>query len=325
MTMSHKWTANVFGYISDGAMNKAREAIEKFPFFISHDNVNLPLRVFSQRLHNQSHFMSGCAATVWVLPLAAQLSPDANRSLQKHRTEASTTCFEYSNILYRDDEVNERLEAQNIHHILAMLLDSPNFMDYQHCNHPALEPPPPVHQLNCGPETTAEQYILGTAAIEEASYDGNDKVVEEWFRQLHLNSDEEKLKTGLERIIPWVGDQMTVERLRGLWRYRHEDFNSFDRMDYMIPIFGWFHLVMAFANSLHKQYLGTSAGIGGLRQAIDVLKRKGLRTVSTKGPFWHHLNEALHHIGEAHLRASWLAISGATCIADLKQKTPAEL
>jgi hypothetical protein len=111
-----------------------------------------------------------------------------------------------------------------------------------------------------------------------------------------------------------MGDQLTVERLQGLWKYRHEDFNSFDCMDYMIPVFGWFHLVMAFANSLHKQYLGTSAGIGGMRQAFDVLKRKGLVIQSTKGPFWHHLDEAIHHISEAHFRSSWLVVRGVSKI-----------
>jgi hypothetical protein len=93
----------------------------------------------------------------------------------------------------------------------------------------------------------------------------------------------------------------------------------------MIPVFGWFHLVMAFANSIHKQYLGTSAAIGSLRQAFDILKRKGLITQSTKGPFWHNLDEALHHISEAHFRASRLDVGKVENLADLKSKSPAEL
>jgi hypothetical protein len=56
--------------------------------------------------------------------------------------------------------------------------------------------------------------------------------------------------------------------------------------------------------------LGTSEGIGGLCQAFKVLKCKGLISQSTKGPFWHHLDEALHHISEAHFRASWLDVGG---------------
>jgi hypothetical protein len=118
---------------------------------------------------------------------------------------------------------------------------------------------------------------------------------------------------------------MTVERLWGLWKFCHEDFNSYDRMDYMLPIFGWFHLVMAAANSLHKQYLGTSAGVGGLHQAFDILERKGLYTSSTKGPFWHHLDEAIRHISAAHFRATWLAVEKVKSIVELKGKKPEEL
>src|SRR5258707_989 len=96
-------------------------------------------------------------------------------------------------------------------------------------------------------------------------------------------------------------------------------------MDYMIPVFGWFHLVMVFANSLHKQYLGTPAGIGRIHQAASLLQQNGLLTQSTQGPFWHHLDEALWHIGEAHFRVSWLAVGNMKSILELKTKTPAEL
>ncbi|KAK7006968.1 hypothetical protein R3P38DRAFT_3213765 [Favolaschia claudopus] len=82
---------------------------------------------------------------------------------------------------------------------------------------------------------------------------------------------------------------------------------------------------MALANSIHKQYLGTSAAIGSLRQAFDVLQRKGLISQSTKGPFWHNLDEAIHHIGEAHFPACWLDIGGVEKLEDLKSKSPAEL
>jgi hypothetical protein len=84
ITMSHKWAANSYGTLSELKMKEVREVIHKKLWTISHDNVNLPLRIFSQRLHNQSHFVSGCAATVWVLPDDAALPPDTNQLLQKH-------------------------------------------------------------------------------------------------------------------------------------------------------------------------------------------------------------------------------------------------
>jgi hypothetical protein len=122
--------------------------------------------------------------------------------------------------------------------------------------------------------------------------------------------------------LPWLGDQLTVGRLRRLWKYRHEDYNSYDRMDWMIPVFGWFHLIMALANSLHKQYPSTSANIGGLRQAFDVLNRKGLISQATKGPFWH---KAIKHISEAHFWACWLVVGNVKSLAELKALSPTQL
>ncbi|KAK6971606.1 hypothetical protein R3P38DRAFT_3336690 [Favolaschia claudopus] len=262
--------------------------IHIFPFAISHDNMNIARRVFSQRLDNQSNFINGCAYTVWILPQRAALPADASQVLQSFRAENCLQVFDFAEVLYGSEEADDHMEEFTVDFVLHLLLDTPDFADYPHRSDPSFNHPPPVHQLPGGSENIIEL-------------------------------------TGTQRIIAWMGDQLTVERLRGLWKYRHEGHNSFDRMDYMIPVFGWFHLVMAFANSIHKQYLGTSAVIGSLRQAFDVLKRKGLITQSTKGPFWHNLDEALHHISEAHLRACWLDLGNIDNLAALKSKSPAEL
>ena len=86
--MSHKWTADAFRTLSKKAMDKVRQMVKSQPFFVSYDNVNVPLRVFSQRLHNQSHFQSGCAGTVWTLPIEKALVPGINRALQETRRAA---------------------------------------------------------------------------------------------------------------------------------------------------------------------------------------------------------------------------------------------
>lgn len=126
--------------------------------------------------------------------------------------------------------------------------------------------------------------MLGTVHIEEASYEGNNQLIMEWFKQLNLHTEDERKRTGLEHVIVWVGDQLTVERLRGLFKYRAQDHTSFDRLDWLVVVFGWFHLMMAFANSMHKQYLGTNAG-RGLMHAFTLLEWKGLHTIQTHGPF----------------------------------------
>ncbi|KAF7334750.1 hypothetical protein MSAN_02373500 [Mycena sanguinolenta] len=287
--------------------------------------MNVALRVFSQRLNNQSHFVSGCAYTVWILPQRAELPPDTNRILQAFRADNCLQVFDYSTVLYGTPEADARMEAFDVHYVLRLLLNSPDFCDYNDRADPLFNPPPPVHQLQGGPENVIPGFILKTSTFEEASYEGTLNVMNDTFHQLLLNSTVEQKRTATHRVIAWMGDQLTVERLRGMWKYRHEDHNSFDRLDYMIPVFGWFHLVMACANSIHKQYLGTSAVVGSLRQAFDLLKRKGLITQSTKGPFWHHLDEAIHHISEAHFRASWLDIGKVENLADLKSKSPGKL
>ncbi|KAK7018290.1 hypothetical protein R3P38DRAFT_2715514 [Favolaschia claudopus] len=323
--MSHKWTAEALETLSDRAMDLVQQLIHLFPFAISHDNMNVPLRVFSQRLHNQSHFISGCAYTVWILPRHAALPADTSQMLQSFRAENCLQVFDFSEVLYGSLEAEDRMEAWDIDHVLHLLLDCPEFLDYPHRTDAQFHHPPPVDQLPGGPENIIQGFVLKTSTFEEASYDGTLNVIDDTFRQLLLNSPDEQKVTGTQRVIAWMGDQLTVERLRGLWKYRHEDHNAFDRLDYMIPVFGWFHLVMAFANSIHKQYLGDSSATGGLRQAFDLLNRKGLITQSTKGPFWHNLDEALHHISEAHFRACWLDVGKVKTLADLKSKSPSEL
>jgi hypothetical protein len=323
--MSHKWAANAYSILSERAMQEVRKTIQKSPFLMSHDNVNMPLRVFSQRLHNQSHFISATAATVWILPIDAALPVETNRNFNIFRALHSDKAFDFEHALYASEDADDRIEAQHTYRLLRTLLECPDLLDYEHRNDPIFSPPPPVEQLPSGPENATRQYILRTCEIEEASYEGTLKVMAEFFKQLNLNTEEEEKRTSTQRFIPWIGDQLTVERLRGLWKYRHEDHNSFDRLDYMVPIFGWFHLVMAVANSLHKQYLGTSTGIGGLRHAFDNLNRKGLISQSTKGPFWHHLDEAIKHISEAHFRAAWIETANVKSLAELKSKSPTQL
>ena len=91
-------------------MKEVREVIQKSPWVITHDNVNIPMRVFSQRLHNQSHFVSGCAATIWVLPDDAKFPLNINRKFLEYQAERSQTRFSYSDLLYDNPETDEWLE-----------------------------------------------------------------------------------------------------------------------------------------------------------------------------------------------------------------------
>ncbi|KAF8673067.1 hypothetical protein AX14_005425 [Amanita brunnescens Koide BX004] len=312
LTMSHKWTADALRTLSASAMEEIQELVKTRPFFLSYDNVNVPLRVFSQRLHNQSHFQNGCAGTVWLIPRDAALPPAINAALP---------------LIDGNPETEARWRVQYIHQILLVLLNSPEFKDYPatHRKHICLSAPPPVHELPIGDNYRNVQYMMETAPIEEASYDGNDKVIAEWFHQLRLDSDAEQKLTALHRVLVCCGDQLTMDRLRGLYKFRSEDFNSFDRMDYLVLAPGWFHIVMAFALSLYKQHYGNSSSVGQLRHAFDLLHKKKMSSPATKGPFWNDLDEALRHVSEAHFRACWLELTGVNNLDELKKQSPLQL
>ncbi|KAH9892908.1 hypothetical protein C8Q73DRAFT_746651 [Cubamyces lactineus] len=146
---------------------------------------------------------------------------------------------------------------------------------YAHSDHPTLAPPAPVNPLP-----------HGTVHIDEASYDGTNNLIKEWMRQLYIDEQDERMRTGTEHVLFWIGDQLTDNHLRGLANYRCEDLNGYNRMDWLVLVFGWFHILMVFANSLHRQYFGS------------------LR-VKIKGTFYHYLHKGIIHIAEAHFCNCW--------------------
>lgn len=326
ISMSHKWTGNAIERISNAAMEEVVRLMKEFAWLISHDNVQIPFRVFAQRLDNQGEFGDGTAATVYIKRDGAPLPPSANHNLKKQRAEGLLNPITEEFVYDLGEKSWPRVEKHATYHALRFLLESPEFdlQAYSGKDDPALKALPPVNQLPAGPEHVTLQYLLGTVNIPEASYDDNVRLMEEWYRQLGWKDVSERMRIGLEKVIAWIGDQLTVDRLRGLFKFRAEDENSFERMDFAVLIFGWFHLQMAFANSLHKQYLGTSSGCG-LKQAFELLERKGLGRTLTKGLFHHDLDEALHHVAEAHILEDWLIVSGAESISELKSRSPSEL
>src|ERR1700722_10200890 len=166
--------------------------------------------------------------------------------------------------------------------------------------------------------------MLNTVHIEEASYEGNEKVLAEWLRQLGFKTADQKKRLALECLIVWAGDQLTVCRLRGLKKYREDDLNSFDRLDYLKEIPGLFHMEIALEHSLHSQHYGTRAG-HGLVHAFDLLQRKGLHAPSVQGTFHHNIQEALYHISSARFRDLWCVVSKVESIESLREKTPEDL
>lgn len=233
--------------------------------------------------------------------------------------------FPKEDLYIGDKMASLHIDAQAQYHILCFLLDSAAFASYPHRNDSLLAAPPPTDLLPCGPEHIVKQHILETVEVDESSYNGTDQLINKiWLDQMGLSSPEAKKHLAKEGFLHWGGDLLTVNCMDGLFHFQHDELNSFEWLEWIEPIFGRFHLTIVHANSLHSQYLGTSSGIG-LRQAFELLGQKHLMKQETKRIFWHHLDEALWHIGEAIFLALWLEVSRATDLANLVSKTPQEL
>lgn len=326
LTMSSRWTASYVEKAAGQSFNELVELLDKCASIITHDNVNIRFEAYSQRLGNQSRNENGTAATVFIKPAARPLDAATAQLLHVMRRNGVSKPMSMPEIFDLAETASERLQPHLAYEWLQILLRSPEFefRTYEHRTSHTIKAPQPLDALMCGGNHNAVQFMLGTVPIDESSLEGNEKCINEWFRQLRMDSSEEQRRTADERVVFIAGDQLTAERIRGLYKMRAEDLTSFDRKDYLVPLFGWFHLQMAYANSLHRQYLGTAKG-RGLQHAYILLKRKGLSKINTKGPFYHNLNEALYHVAEAHMRACWLDLTGAQSLRDLREKTPAEL
>src|SRR6266481_874271 len=109
-----------------------------------------------------------------------------------------------------------------IYRVLSFLIETPafSFKTYDHNDHALFKSPMPVHQLPVRQDHITCQHMLNTVHIEEASYEGNDRVLKEWWRQLEVNTPEKQKKMGKDDLIVWAGDQLTVSRIGGLHRFR---------------------------------------------------------------------------------------------------------
>ncbi|KLO06378.1 hypothetical protein SCHPADRAFT_946131 [Schizopora paradoxa] len=327
ITMSSSWATKNLNMISDDNMNTIADYMQQLLVVLTYDNVNIHRKAFEQRIDHQTHFDSGAAGTAFVSTKRYPLSPEQVAATKAARAEGIEKPLGCLDIFELEEVASKALHPHIVNQILRTLLESPefDFKTYPHKDSHLFEAPIPLHPLPIRrPGDIPLQFLLRTVHQEETSYEGNDKLIEEWLRQLKLTSPEERRKLGTERMIPLVGDQLTVDRLRGLYKFRAEDNCSIERIEHLLYLFGWFHLLMIFACSLHKQYYG-SVGSRGLAHDFTLLNKKGISKTITKGPFHHHLDEAIHHRLDAHLRYSWMFTSGVSNLADLRQKTPAEL
>jgi hypothetical protein len=102
------------------------------------------------------------------------------------------------------------------------------------------------------------------------------------------------------------------------------DLNSHDRLEFLKPVFGWFHAQLAIEHSLHSQYWGTRAG-HGLVHAFELLNRKGLSAPSIQGVFHQNIKDGLTHVAAARFRDVWCTIGNVETLRDLNKLAPDQL
>jgi hypothetical protein len=115
----------------------------------------------------------------------------------------------------RKENIHNSLVKQAYYRVLRFLIEMPafNYKTYQHKGHALFQAPPPVRELPVGPQYVTCQYMLNTVHIEEASYEGNDTVLADWWRQLGLDSPEKQ---------KWIGEEellVSQEEMRGVDHY----------------------------------------------------------------------------------------------------------
>jgi hypothetical protein len=294
------------------------EDMSKHLLFGMHNNVNIAFKVYEQWLDNQSHFDSGTAGTIIVIKDPACITPNYADSRMKF-TEGVNNPITFKDIIKLELKASGRLKAFAVYLVLKFLTDAPefDFDNYKYNDSVVFTRPTSTCQLQTGPAFATCQYMLDLLHIDEASYEGNNRVLEEWFRQVKLDSEGNQL-------VVWAGDQLTVSRIRGLKKFCCMDLNSLDRLEFFKPVFGWFHAQMAIEHSLHSQYWGTRAG-HGLVHAFELLNRKGLNSPSIQGVFNQNIKDGLTHVAAARFHDVWCTAGQVESLKDLNELNPHQL
>lgn len=211
ITMCQKTAYRCIENISNAARKSLTSDISRYPWFGSHDNVNLGFKVYEQQLSNHDHFDSGTAATIFIIKDPACKPPNPFNAREKF-IQGSKNPISRLDILDLDNAAHPRLTKHAIYQVLKVLTHAStfDFDTYFYRDDPLFDRPASNHQLPTGRQHATCQYMLDTVHIEEVSYEGNIKVIAEWLRQLHFNTADLKKRLALEQFVIWVGDQLTV-------------------------------------------------------------------------------------------------------------------
>ncbi|KAI0085960.1 hypothetical protein BDY19DRAFT_870850, partial [Irpex rosettiformis] len=214
LTMSQSWVHKGIATLSESNRQRMLKDVAEHTIYGGHDNLNLSFKVFESRKSKQTRFDSGTAGTVYIVKNAT-IPPPSRLAYQKQRAIGSLNPITARDVYLHEITAAPRLRPFHIHLIKRFLLDIPHFVVFEahHPDDPIFCPPPPIEGLPTGPEHATCQYMLDTVPMEEASQDGNCQVLEEWLRQLKLDGDRARSERNEDRLLIWIGDQLTTIRI----------------------------------------------------------------------------------------------------------------
>ncbi|QRV74650.1 hypothetical protein RhiJN_02665 [Ceratobasidium sp. AG-Ba] len=302
---SYQWSVNALSNISDAAMDKATQVFQDECCLLIHDNLRLPFEIKHQRTDHLSVTDNGTAMTMMPLRDSVraaailrnpQLWADKKAELTRMYRSSQMRHLKAADIYAMDGFIHER--ERTISNLICFLFDTPTIRHNKDIkksgkrDHAQLAEMNPVCQVPYGPEHRNRQYMLRSIPQEEASYGGNYVLTREVPRQLGILSDEALETWARNQRTPWLGDMLTILRLRMLALMKAEDLNTLERLEHIIPTWAWFHL--------------------------DMNIRAGLtKPTKKKGPEYHTGDEFLKHTTTARMRELWLWVSNTSTIEDL--------
>jgi hypothetical protein len=118
ITMCQKWAYDGIERLSERVRKSLHEDISKYPWFGTHDNINIPFRVYEQRLGNQSHFDCGTAATILVIKDPTAIRP-SNHAFKQQQSIGAKDPITYKDVMKLEFSASARIRARVIYKVLS--------------------------------------------------------------------------------------------------------------------------------------------------------------------------------------------------------------
>ncbi|KAG8705141.1 hypothetical protein FRC08_001820 [Ceratobasidium sp. 394] len=322
LCMSYSWTTKGLGHLAQDVCKTIVELARTHPIMGCHDNILFKFPVRSQRGNRQTVTDNGTAITMFVLPESAHSAFEDLEAIRVLRQ-----CLESSHALgtavslswsdLSDPQCRTQVFSHQLYHLFDILRSIPGVSRTGILADALLHHPPSWHTLPSGLEHRTQMFMLATRPIDETTYAGNLQVLEDALQQMGLDTGDHLVCLTLERMLAWVGDDMTIQRCRHLQWFRQIERNSWDRLDFLIFLFGWLHALMCLVHAMFECGRGSAAGLGFMRSVLKLGRAGFAENMGKKRPDYHNVVEFLMHEFEARVHGFWMWATGTNSIDEL--------